>query len=248
MARERAPDVVVLDVKLPGPRRLRGAAADPDLLRRLRDHAHRPGRGDRPDRRPVASGRTTTWSSRSRRASSSPGCERSCAARGRPRSPARSAGRWATSSSIVRRRIGHGARDAGHPDDHRVRPPDDPRPRTGRRPQPAAAPRPRLGHGLRGRRARRRRPPREPPPQARRRCRPPALHRDRPRRRVPVQGGHLDEAAVWPAPPHTPARREPRGRGRRVRRPSSSPSAWWRPVRSRPRWVTPGPARMAWAR
>ena len=48
----RTPDLIILDLALPTPRRHRGVPPHPGLQRRLPDHADRPGRGGRPARRP----------------------------------------------------------------------------------------------------------------------------------------------------------------------------------------------------
>jgi hypothetical protein len=53
LARGFDPDVIVLDLMLPGDRRDRGEPADPLLQRRLYRDAARAGRGGRPDRRAV---------------------------------------------------------------------------------------------------------------------------------------------------------------------------------------------------
>ena len=51
LARELDPDVIVLDLMLPGNRRDRGVPADPRVQRRVHRDADRAGGGDRPDRR-----------------------------------------------------------------------------------------------------------------------------------------------------------------------------------------------------
>ena len=78
---ERAPDLIVLDLMLPGHRRPRGDAARARAPDRERDHpADRQGRGVRPRRSACGSAPTTTWSSRSRPPSWSRASTPSCGA------------------------------------------------------------------------------------------------------------------------------------------------------------------------